>query len=144
MSILEGIHMCSQKCDSQQPKGVKTLMPINGEWIKKTWSILRWKGEKPWHLLPRGQILRTRCSGKGGDTEGHTGCDSTNDKCPEQSDPQTQSGFLVVRGWGAQNGERLLMETGCLLGVEECFGMWTLQWIKWIVYSKTRYFDSPV
>ena len=50
--------------------------------------------------LPRGWTLRTQCSVRGADTEGHKGCDSTNKKHPEQDDPQTQSGLLVVRGWG--------------------------------------------
>ena len=30
------------------------------------------------------------------DTEGHTGCDSTDAKRPEQPHPQTQSEFMVV------------------------------------------------
>ena len=31
------------------------------------------------------------------DTRGHTGCDSTDGKCPEQADLQTQ--ILLVRDW---------------------------------------------
>ena len=38
-------------------------------------------------FLPRGWTLRTRCSVREVDTEGHTGCDSTDGKRPEQADP---------------------------------------------------------
>ena len=48
------------------------------------------KGEKPRHLVPRGWTLRTRHTVKEADTEGHTGCDSTDGKRAEQADPQTQ------------------------------------------------------
>ena len=51
--------------------------------------------------------LKPRCSVTEADT-GHTGCDSTDGKRPEQADPQTQSGFLVVRGWkGCRSGDGL-------------------------------------
>ena len=33
-------------------------------------------------------------------------CDSIYGKCPEQTDPQGQSGFLVARGWG--EGRRVI------------------------------------
>ena len=49
------------------------------------------------------------------DTEGHTGCDSTEGKRPEQVDPQSQSGILVVRGRG---GEGMITK-----GVRDIFGV---------------------
>ena len=47
-----------------------------------------------------GQTLRTRCSVREADTEGRTGCDSTDGERAEQADPQTDSGFTTVRGSG--------------------------------------------
>ena len=91
----------SKKCNSPE-----TRCSSVGEWIKKCGPFTHqnitqpWKGEKPSHWLPRGWTLRTRCSVKKTDTEGHTGCDATDWKRPEQADPQTGSVFLVVRGWG--------------------------------------------
>ena len=49
------------------------------------------------------------------DTEGHTGCDPTEVKRPEQVDPQSQSGFLVVRG---RRGEGMITK-----GVRDIFGV---------------------
>ena len=33
------------------------------------------------------------------------GCDPTDGKRPEQANPQTKSGFLVVRGWKGGGGD---------------------------------------
>ena len=46
------------------------------------------------------------------DTEGHTGCDSTDGKCPEQADPQTQRvGSWLSRAGGGDgvttDGDRI-------------------------------------
>ena len=49
------------------------------------------------------------------DTEGHTGCDSIDGKCPKQTDLQTESGVLVVRAGGRRMGG-ILMEMGLLWG----------------------------
>ena len=40
-----------------------------------------------------------RCSVRDADTAGHTGCDSTDGI---RQIPDTESGFLVVRGWGKE------------------------------------------
>ena len=45
------------------------------------------------------------------DTEGHSGCDPTDGKRPEQADPQTQIGVHGCQGLG----QRLLMGKGFLL-----------------------------
>ena len=89
----------SKKCNSPEPRCSSV-----GEWIKKCDPFTHqnitqlWKGEKPSHSLPHGGTLRTRCSVREADTEGHTGCDSTDGKHPEQADHR-RSRFLVVRGW---------------------------------------------
>ena len=44
--------------------------------------------------------LRTQRSVREADTEGHTECDSTDGKCPEQADPQTQT----VGSWLSGDG----------------------------------------
>ena len=46
------------------------------------------------------------------DTE-HIACDYADGRRPEHADPQTESGFLVVRGYGGG-------EDDCLLGIR-CF-----------------------
>ena len=47
------------------------------------------------------------------DTEGHTGCDSTDGKHPELADPQTQG----VGSWlSGDGGEGVLMRTGYFWG----------------------------
>ena len=43
--------------------------------------------------------LKPRCSVTEADT-GHAGCESTGGKRPEQADPPTEGGFLVVKGCG--------------------------------------------
>ena len=58
---------------------------------------------RPRHSLPRGQILRTQRSVREAGTEGHTGCDSTDGKRPEQADPQTQW-FPGCQGLGERVG----------------------------------------
>ena len=69
---------------------------ISGGRIHRTRSPRPWehrsatkRGEAP-TLVPRGWTLRTRHTVKEADTEGHTGCDSTDGKRAEQADPQTQ------------------------------------------------------
>ena len=49
---------------------------------------------------------RTRCSVREADTEGHTECDTTNGKCPEQADPQTQRVGSWLSGAGERIGDR--------------------------------------
>ena len=43
------------------------------------------------------------------DTEGHAGCDSTDGKCPEQTDPQTQR----VDSWLSGAGKEVVLLLGC-------------------------------
>ena len=70
-------------------------------------------------LATYGWTLRTPCSVREGDTEGHTGCDSTDGKWPEQADPQTQrvgSCLSEAGEVGRANREGLTFE------VMECSG----------------------
>ena len=52
-------------------------------------------------LLPHGQTLKTGCSLRETDTEGHTVCDSMDGKCPDQTHPQRQT----VGSWLSGAGE---------------------------------------
>ena len=95
---------------SQKVEITKCLLA--DEWIYN-WSILPWtiillwEGEKPWHSLPHGRTLRTRCSVRGADTEGHTGRDSADGKRAEQADPQRQRSWLPGPERGQMRGDYL-------------------------------------
>ena len=81
-----------------------------------------WKAVKPWHSLPRGRTLRTRRSVRDADTEGHTGCESTDGKRAEQADPQTQRVGSCCQGLGST--ERGVIANGDRMS----FGSWRMFW----------------
>ena len=55
-------------------------------------------------MLARGGTLRTRHSVRGADTEGHMGCDSTDEKRPEQADSHTHRVGSWLSGAGGGGG----------------------------------------
>ena len=81
------------------------------------WSITQpWTEVWPWHSQPRERTLRTWCSVREADTEGHTDCDSTDGTRPEQADPRHREWVPGCQGLGRGWEWLLMRREGFLLG----------------------------
>ena len=80
-----------------------------------------WKGMKPWHSVPHGWTPRTWCSVTEAERQTHRVWFHWWETSRTGRSTDTESGFLVVRGYGGG-------EDDCLLGIR-CFkGVMTMIW----------------
>ena len=119
MNVYSNIIHRSQKVETTQ-------VSIHRWWIHKlcsfhTWNIIRpWKGVKHWHSLQHGWTLRTRCSEREArHRRTHSVWFHWRETFRTGRATDTESGFLVVRGWERENREWLLI--WCSSGVMRIF-----------------------